>query len=359
LLKDDLDVVGNFIGKEIDLKNYSVICLISRNSFLNPSAEEEEDFYLATSLFPPLLSKILKFEKNNETLDLLINALRIFPEKITIRDSSHVIFTNETNTSLYNPNTTMFSLDPMSGLSMEMSTQSKDDITAEIFHSQRVALLGELLNTLQHELSNPLFGLSLTAKLLQNACNSEDSNNTLKEICQNATRSQTIIRNFSHLYSDLDQFKITNIIQLVEEVITLTKSETREIKKEISLVGFSNVKIIDIFTNPTFLNQIIFNLIINAAQAIKTTNYSSLKNKIIVEIKNHEKYIELSIIDDACGISTELESSIFNPFFTTKSNGTGLGLSICQNLAKKLNTKIIFKNNSPFPGATFSIELPY
>jgi signal transduction histidine kinase len=359
LLKDDLDVVGNFIGKEIDLKNYSVICLISRNSFLNPSNEEEEDFYLATSLFPPLLNKILNFEKNNQTLDLLIKSLRVFPEKITIKDSLRVIFSNEATTPLLSPNTSSFSLDSSSMLTLELSTQSKDEITAEIFHSQRIALLGELLNTLQHELSNPLFGLSLTAKLLQNSSNTEESNSTLKEICQNASRSQTIIKNFSHLYSELDEFKIINLTQLVEEVITLTKSETREIKKEITHKGFSSNAIIEIYTNPTFLNQIIFNLIINAAQAIKSTNYSSLKNKIIIEIINHGRILEICIIDDATGIASSFKNSIFNPFFTTKSNGTGLGLSICQNLAKKLDTKITFKNNSPFPGATFSIELPY
>lgn len=357
-LKDDLDVVGNFLGKEIDLKNYSVICLISRNSFLSPSTEEQDNFNLMTSLLPPLLNKILGSEKSNRTLDLLIKSLRMFPEKLTIKDSLRVIFTNDLVGTPNTSTTTTFALDNTNLLSMELATTSKDQVTAEIFHSQRVALLGELLNTLQHELSNPLFGLSLTAQLLQSDTNSPDSNTILKEIGQNAKRSQVIIKNFSHLYSDLPDSKVINLYQLVEEVITLTKSETREIKKEIEAIGFSRDQDLPVLTNPTYLGQIIFNLIINAAQAIKTSKESLAKNKIIIQMIKHEKHVEIHIRDDGPGVPPQLLNNIFSPFFTTKVTGTGLGLSICQNLAKKLHSQITFKNNSPFPGATFSIDLP-
>ena len=357
-LKDDLDVVGNFLGKEIDLKNYSVICLISRNSFLAPNQEEQDNFYLVTSLFPPLLNKILNLEKNNHTLDLLIKTLKIFPEKISVRDSLRVIFTNDASSLSPASSTTTFSLDDSSLLSLELSTLAKDQITADIFHSQRVALLGELLNTLQHELSNPLFGINLTAKLLKSDLITEDSYSTLEEICQNATRSQTIIKNFSHLYIEPEESKSVKLFQLVEEVITLTKSETREIKKEIEAIGFSKEFDLIITTNPTYLHQIIFNLIINAAQAIKSTSSLLMKNKIIIKLVKSESIVSIHIIDDGHGVPQNIINTIFNPFFTTKTSGTGLGLSICQNLAQKLGSVISFQNNSPLPGATFSIELP-
>jgi signal transduction histidine kinase len=356
-LKDDLDMVGNFLGKEIDLKNYSVICLISRNSFLSPSQDEQENFYLATSLLPPLLYKVLNTDKNNQTVDLLIKTLRVFPGKISVTDSHRVIFSNDVASGSSDSSTTTFALDDKSLLSLELSTIDKDQVTAEIYHTQRVSLLGELLNTLQHELSNPLFGLSLTAQLLQNDTNTSDSSLTLNEICQNAKRSQTIIKNFSHLYNDAEQLQSVKIYHLVEEVITLTKSETREIKKEIQTIGFSKDNDVEILTNQTYLNQIIFNLIINAAQAIKATTYFPLKNVIIIKIIKLDTSLSIHVVDDGQGVPLELENNIFNPFFTTKTTGTGLGLSICQNLAKKLETQITFKNNSPFPGATFSIEL--
>ena len=71
-----------------------------------------------------------------------------------------------------------------------------------------------------------------------------------------------------------------------------------------------------------------------------------------------DQSVTIAITDDGPGVKTELTGTIFEPFFTTKEFGTGLGLSICQNLAKQLGSKIHFQNNSPFPGATFSINLP-
>jgi C4-dicarboxylate-specific signal transduction histidine kinase len=185
----------------------------------------------------------------------------------------------------------------------------------------------------------------------------EDCNTTLREICQNAARSQTIIKNFSHLYSDPEEVKTVNLYQLIEEVITLTKSETREIRKEIKSSGFIKDNNLEITTNPTYLNQILFNLILNAAQSIKSTPFNSLKNRIIINMLKNEKTVTVHIIDDGAGVPVELQNSIFKPFFTTKKTGTGLGLSICQNLANKLDSKITFQNNSPLPGATFSIDL--
>jgi nitrogen fixation/metabolism regulation signal transduction histidine kinase len=63
----------------------------------------------------------------------------------------------------------------------------------------------------------------------------------------------------------LPDSKKIQLYQLVEEIITLTKSETREIKKEIVAIGFSKNQDLEFFTNPTYLGQIIFNLIINTS----------------------------------------------------------------------------------------------
>jgi C4-dicarboxylate-specific signal transduction histidine kinase len=115
---------------------------------------------------------------------------------------------------------------------------------------------------------------------------------------------------------------------------------------------------VEIETNSTCLTQIIFNLIINAGQAIKSVNSRTNNNSIIIKLKKNEHTVTISVIDDGPGVKAELISNIFDPFFTTKESGTGLGLSICQNLAKQLETKIHFQNNSPFPGANFSINLP-
>ena len=358
-LKDDLEVVGNFLAKEIDLKNYSVVYLISRNSFLTPSAEEQELFQQLSGHLQPLLMRILDKEKHDLNKETIKKSLESFPEKIFVKKNAQILFTNHLDEGpVEKSHLMMFPLDGFENTVMELSNISKDTISTELYHSQRVSLLGELLNTLQHELSNPLFGLNLTGSILASDAENLETKEILQEICLNANRSQTIIKNFSNLYNDQQEYKKINLYQFIEEVITLTKSETKEIQKIIETEGFDSSTNIEIETNSTCLTQIIFNLIINAAQAIKSSNERVNKNRIIIKLTKTDKMVTIAVIDDGPGVKTELADNIFEPFFTTKDFGTGLGLSICQNLARQLGSKIQFQNNSPFIGATFWINLP-
>jgi nitrogen-specific signal transduction histidine kinase len=358
-LKDDLDVVGNFLAKEIDLKNYSVIYLISRNSFLAPSLEEQDFFQNLSGYLQPLLMKILDKEKHDLKKEVIKKSLANFPEKIFVKKNSQILFTNDLDEAPVEKSHLMiFPLDGFEHTVMELSNISKDKISTELYHSQRVSLLGELLNTLQHELSNPLFGLNLTGSLLASDTTNAENQEVLQDICLYANRSQTIIKNFSNLYNDQQEFKKIQIYKFVEEVITLTKSETKEIQKLIECEGFDPSSNIELETNSTYLTQIIFNLIINAAQAIKSSNTRVNNNQIIVRLTKNDKIMTIAVIDDGPGVKNEFTENIFDPFFTTKESGTGLGLSICQNLARQLGTKIHFQNNSSFIGATFWINLP-
>jgi C4-dicarboxylate-specific signal transduction histidine kinase len=288
--------------------------------------------------------------------EVLQKSLENFPEKISVRKNSHIIFSNKSNEESYeNSNVMIFPIEDDS-VTMELSNLSKDQISTELYHSQRVSLLGELLNTLQHELSNPLFGLNLTSSILEGEAQNPETKEVLNEISQNANRSQTIIKNFSNLYNGQQEIKTVNLYRFIDEVITLTKSETKEIQKVIECVGF-DPDTFQIETNSTYLTQIIFNLIINAAQAIKDLKMGPLMAKITIKIVNTGDFVEISVIDNGPGVKEEHVATLFQPFFTTKNSGTGLGLSICQNLAAQLGSKIEFKNNSPLSGATFSINL--
>lgn len=357
-LKNDLDVMGNFLAKEIDLKNYSVIYLISRNSFLPPTLEEQELFQKLSGHLLPLLMRILDKRKNDLKKSILKKSLENFPESIYVKKNSELYFTNHFNTNDSNKSHLMiFPIEETGKTTLELSKASNNLLSTELYHSQRVSLLGELLNTLQHELSNPLFGLNLTASLLVNDISNTETREILQEISKNANRSQTIIKNFSNLYNDQQEFKKINLYAFIEEVITLTKSETREVLKKIECTGFDPTESLEIMTNSTYLTQIIFNLIINAGQSIKNSNIRSNENIIFVKLIKLGQSLTISVVDNGPGVMPELIDNIFDPFFTTKEFGTGLGLSICQNLAKKLGTTIHFQNNSPFPGATFSINL--
>jgi nitrogen-specific signal transduction histidine kinase len=208
----------------------------------------------------PVLAKILDKDKNDFKTQVLKKSLESFPEKMLVRKNNQILFSNK-DSSAEDSNLLIFPIDE-DNTNLELSNFSKDQISTEFYHTQRISLLGELLNTLQHELSNPLFGLNLTSTLLESEAQSEETAELLKEISQNANRSQTIIKNFSNLYTTQENHKQLALFSFLEEVATLTKSETKEIKKTIIWKGFADeveARQFQITTNSTYLTQIIFN----------------------------------------------------------------------------------------------------
>jgi len=75
--------------------------------------------------------------------------------------------------------------------------------------------------------------------------------------------------------------------------------------------------------DPLHLQQILWNLLINAAEAINGEGSIHIE---LLGTKNKQAHIKIT--DNGCGMSQDDINSIFDPFFTTKTSGTGLGLSI-------------------------------
>lgn len=203
------------------------------------------------------------------------------------------------------------------------------------FHIKRISLLGELLNTLRHELSNPLFGIQLSASIATEELVQPDDKEMAEQILEAIEKCLNILNGFSKLYNTSEQVQSIDLLKLIDEVFTLTKSETKMIRREIncdpSLLSANGELMIQ--NNPTSLSQIFFNLIINSSQAMK--NLPSGEAKIEIKISQELTGLRVDYHDSGPGISADAIETIFDPFYTTKQEGTGLGLSICRSLAQK------------------------
>jgi len=106
------------------------------------------------------------------------------------------------------------------------------------------------------------------------------------------------------------------------------------------------------------INQVLLNIILNAAQAIKSQQRKN-PGTITVSTKEQDSFIICTIADDGPGIPDEITDKIFDPFFTTKEigEGTGLGLNISYDIITKHNGELSVKNRKG-GGAEFSIKLP-
>ncbi|HTZ96936.1 MAG TPA: PAS domain S-box protein [Terriglobales bacterium] len=109
-------------------------------------------------------------------------------------------------------------------------------------------------------------------------------------------------------------------------------------------------------------NQVILNLLINAAYAVRQVigNDSGNKGKIVISTRGDQHWVEISIQDTGCGIPEESQSRIFEPFFTTKpvGQGSGQGLALAHaTIVRKHGGRIWFET-APGKGTTFFVSLP-
>ena len=351
-----VETLGAYLAKQFTSKKYNLILIVSRNDFLPPNDQEILNFNnVALSLFP-VIEIILLQSKTSEKTKNLLTILESFPIKFALlgRDDE-ILFSNyDVNSLKDKKETSQIALTGGNKLSFLISTN--DSNAADIYHYQRVSLLGELLNTLSHELSNPLFGLSLATSVLQSDIEDEETVEFLTDIGTNIQRSQTIIKNFSNLYSDEENSEPVDLKKIIEETVILTKSESKGIPRAVTFSqSFDSIYSKG---NPTWISQILFNLLVNGAQAIKAKENSVLKdNMISVEISIEKDKALIIVSDTGTGIKPNNLDKVFKPFYTTKSNGTGLGLNICQSLAKKLNGTLELDPNYT-DGARFKFTLP-
>ncbi len=113
--------------------------------------------------------------------------------------------------------------------------------------------------------------------------------------------------------------------------------------------------------NPEQINQVVLNLIVNSASAIASQKRSG-NGKITIHTWFDSKNIYCSIADDGPGISQEIRTHIFEPFFSTKNpgqgKGRGLGLSICYDIITHKHEGTLTVDCLPEGGTVFIITLP-
>ena len=109
-------------------------------------------------------------------------------------------------------------------------------------------------------------------------------------------------------------------------------------------------------------NQVILNLVINAAHAIKQQvgDGSERKGRITIVTRREQDWAEIQVRDTGAGIPEEIRPRIFEPFFTTKpvGQGTGQGLALAHNVVVRRHGGRIWFDTEVGKGTTFFIQLP-
>ncbi|HSQ40737.1 MAG TPA: ATP-binding protein, partial [Fibrobacteraceae bacterium] len=154
------------------------------------------------------------------------------------------------------------------------------------------------------------------------------------------------LRSFSH--PDMATLQNLDLREVLEDALRVTWNQVKrfEIIRE-----YEEIPLIPGFR--VLLSQVFMNLLLNAAQAMKTSGTITLR------VLKKEAYVLVAVADSGPGIPKEHVSRLFDPFFTTKpvGEGTGLGLYISYGIVQKHHGDLLF-SSEPGKGACFQVLLP-
>jgi signal transduction histidine kinase len=163
------------------------------------------------------------------------------------------------------------------------------------------------------------------------------------------------MKEFSH--PDSADKTATDLNRAIESTITVARNEWKYVA-DIALEFDASLPAVICY--PGEINQVILNLLINAAHSIKERVKEGQKGRITLRTRGMGDFVQITIRDTGTGIPEAIRTRVFEPFFTTKEvgKGTGQGLALAHSvIVKKHHGRIWFETEAG-QGTTFFIDLP-
>ncbi|WP_285427778.1 ATP-binding protein [Pseudomonas sp. lyk4-R2A-8] len=272
---------------------------------------------------------------------------------------------------------------------LQLEIDERKQLESQLVQSEKLASLGQLAAGVAHEINNPVGFISSNLSTLDSYFNQlqqmldayrqvedsltsaeqrdplkalrdeleldflkEDIPILIRESKEGIGRVVQIVKdlkNFSRVDND-QTWQWANLQQGIDSTLNIVASELKYKADVIKQYG----ALPEIECLASQLNQVVMNLVINAAQAMGPE-----RGTITISNGVEGDNVWLEVADNGCGIPPETVQRIFDPFFTTKpvGEGTGLGLSLSYGIIKKHHGDISV-NSEPGKGTTFRVVLP-
>ena len=275
----------------------------------------------------------------------------------------------------------------------DITQQAK--IEGQLQLSQKMEAVGQLAAGIAHEINTPM------QYIMDNTMFLKDSFNGLKDYISCVNENVAQVTENDNVISKKDEIDLDFLLEEIPAAISQTETGIERVSKIVMAMkdfshpgqkekvmadinhGIEVTSIISknewkycadielklaknlppVFCNVDEINQVILNMIINAAHAIQDKSKqlaNDEKGKIIISTGFENSNVIITIADNGLGIPDEIKDKIFNPFFTTKEvgKGTGQGLSIAHNIIAKNHGGQISLESIAGKGTKFFISLP-
>jgi len=245
------------------------------------------------------------------------------------------------------------------GVALDIEDRKRaEQLQADLAHTNRVSLLGELAASISHELKQPITGAITSARaclrwLDREQPELERARAAVVRIDKDGVRAAEIIDRLRALYKKTPpQRTLVDINDIVSEMVVLLRGEANRFA--VSIRTDLGGDLPRITADPVQLQQVLMNLMLNAIEAMKETG-----GVLTVKSRGDENgHVLISVSDTGVGLPPDQPDRIFNAFFTTKPQGSGMGLAISRSIVESHGGRLWATPNDG-RGATFQFTLPF
>ncbi|TLZ43445.1 MAG: PAS domain S-box protein, partial [Methanobacteriota archaeon] len=226
----------------------------------------------------------------------------------------------------------------------------QQDMQRKLVESERWASMGKLASFVAHEINTPLTNISLLTASIARRVSDPEAQERLKKISAQGKIAATITQELLRFARPgvINPVE-TDLKELVQEAVEQTEAfrkRTVEIRTELG------PKAVVCAVDPLRIHEVLVNLLKNAYEATP-------KGQVQVRIEDRGPIVAVSVADTGSGMTPEVRSRVFEPFYTTKKKGegTGLGLAIARSFVVNHGGDLTVTSEVG-KGSTFTLVLP-
>jgi signal transduction histidine kinase len=229
----------------------------------------------------------------------------------------------------------------------------------EVTHAARLTTLGGMAAGLAHELNQPLAAVVSYARGCARRLEAGDLPKAallevLEEISAQALRAGEVLRRIRDFLRGESRLEDVDLNDVIRRALRFAEGEAR--RADVRLELLLAPEALQVEVDPIQIEQVILNLVQNGFEVMRTNNGAERLLSIATRRVSSDT-VEVTVRDSGAGIAADVETRLFDPFFSTKPDGLGLGLSICRTIVEAHGGRLWATANAGARGTAFRFTL--
>jgi hypothetical protein len=236
--------------------------------------------------------------------------------------------------------------------------------------TSRLVTMGEMASSVAHELNQPLTAIvnycnGMVSRVSSDSIGREDLVAALEKTARQAERAGQIIHRIRSFVRRSEPQRVrAEARQIVDDAVDLAGIELR--RRNVAIQTYVAQNLPPLLVDPILIEQVVLNLLKNAAEAIDTAGLPAPRRQIELRVVPRHTpeeggVIEFSVTDRGPGLKNEVIARLYEAFFSTKPEGLGIGLSLCRTIVESHRGRMRAQNlynGAAVVGCRFSFTLP-